>query len=288
MLKSRKFLLSNLAGAAGAAVLAAGWALGGAVTPASAGTVILEGSDAIGFHCPIGNAAACDYMNQTWSAIGGASPLPIAVVGTNVTGTPTTSSTHAIMDFADLSTAGNLSQYSAIYFLAGSGCCSSDPGDMAGREADVATYIKHGNTVEIENYDGNSGWDFLTGGGGNSAFVAGIGGSLGGPGCTDAEMVTGLGLANGFTQPAPMGCWTHQAYSEPYFNGLGFNKNFFDSDPAFAADNPGFGPFSSLLSNGSTLSGGIPEPATWAMMLVGFGGLGAAMRSTRQRRALGA
>jgi hypothetical protein len=30
---------------------------------------------------------------------------------------------------------------------------------------------------------------------------------------------------------------------------------------------------------------GVPEPATWAMMLVGFGGLGAAMRSARRKQA---
>jgi len=29
---------------------------------------------------------------------------------------------------------------------------------------------------------------------------------------------------------------------------------------------------------------GVPEPATWAMMLVGFGGLGAAMRSKRRKQ----
>ncbi len=30
------------------------------------------------------------------------------------------------------------------------------------------------------------------------------------------------------------------------------------------------------------LSGGVPEPATWAMMLIGFGGMGAVMRSRRR------
>jgi hypothetical protein len=30
-----------------------------------------------------------------------------------------------------------------------------------------------------------------------------------------------------------------------------------------------------------TLSGGVPEPATWGLMLVGFGGLGAMMRRRR-------
>jgi hypothetical protein len=32
--------------------------------------------------------------------------------------------------------------------------------------------------------------------------------------------------------------------------------------------------------------GGIPEPSTWAIMLMGFGGLGVAMRSRRKMRAL--
>ena len=32
----------------------------------------------------------------------------------------------------------------------------------------------------------------------------------------------------------------------------------------------------------------VPEPATWAMMLVGFGGLGAAMRSSRRKQAAAA
>jgi hypothetical protein len=38
----------------------------------------------------------------------------------------------------------------------------------------------------------------------------------------------------------------------------------------------------SLLSD-ITISPGVPEPATWAMMLVGFGGLGAAMRARRKQ-----
>jgi hypothetical protein len=39
-----------------------------------------------------------------------------------------------------------------------------------------------------------------------------------------------------------------------------------------------------LSTTGVVVTPGIPEPATWAMMLIGFGGMGAAMRRTRQRR----
>jgi hypothetical protein len=139
--------------------------------------------------------------------------------------------------------------------------------------------------VEIGNYDGNSAWDFLTGGSGNEAFVAGVGGGLSGPSCTDGETVTARGIANGFTQPDPVGCWTHQAYAQDHFAMLNFTKSYFDADPAFAALNPGFGGFSSLLSNGNTVTGGgntVPEPATWGLMLVGFGAIGAALRSRRR------
>ena len=37
---------------------------------------------------------------------------------------------------------------------------------------------------------------------------------------------------------------------------------------------------------GITLGGGVPEPASWALMLVGFGGLGAALRHRRRRLAV--
>jgi hypothetical protein len=42
---------------------------------------------------------------------------------------------------------------------------------------------------------------------------------------------------------------------------------------------------SDIASNGG--GGGIPEPATWAVMLAGFGGIGAAIRSRRRARGFG-
>jgi hypothetical protein len=40
--------------------------------------------------------------------------------------------------------------------------------------------------------------------------------------------------------------------------------------------------------NNVIVTGGVPEPATWAMMLVGFGGLGATLRRRRAQMALAA
>ena len=267
------------------------FALGAGSTAHAAGTVILEGSDAIGFHCPLGAATACQYRDQTFSAIGGSNPKPILVAGKNVSGGATGSGTHTVVNVNDLSTAGNLGDYAAIYFMAGFGCCDSNPASLAGRQSDVSAYVNSGGTVEIGNYDGLSDWDFLVGGSNNANFVAGVGGALSGPSCTDGETVTALGITNGFTQPGVISCWTHQAYGQDHFAALGFTKSFFDSDPAFAAQNPGFGGFSSLLSNGNTITGGggfasgggVPEPAMWAIMLIGLGLVGGMLRSTRRR-----
>jgi hypothetical protein len=63
-----------------------------------------------------------------------------------------------------------------------------------------------------------------------------------------------------------------------YFTGASGNLTFVDSGPSDQQGN--------LLDN-VVLTTGVPEPATWAMMLVGFGGLGAAMRSARRRQARG-
>src|SRR2546430_2273317 len=98
---------------------------GMAAAPAQAGTIILEGSDAIGFHCNAGgDVGACTYRDQVWTAIGGVDARPIAVIGIDGTfGNVTTSGTHPVSDFLTVSAAGSLSQYVALYFLAAAGCC---------------------------------------------------------------------------------------------------------------------------------------------------------------------
>lgn len=72
------------------------------------------------------------------------------------------------------------------------------------------------------------------------------------------------------------------SYSGGYQPGadvISFTNSSFDSI-RFA----GTGDHAALIDNlGFSVNGVVPEPATWAMMLVGLGGLGAAMRSRRTR-----
>lgn len=238
----------------------------------SMATIILEGSDAIGLHSRFGDAGAIAYRDQAWQAIGGSDPRPIAAIGDVTLG----SGTHPVVNFTSVAAAGNLNDYVALYFSSPGGCCNENDATIsaAGAATAVAAYLAAGGTVMIQDYTGGAAWDFAIGTGGNgNLHVAGVGGALGGSSCSDGETVTPDGLANGFTQPPPIGCWTHQAYEQSFFGPLGFTLSYFNAPP----DIGGLG-FSSLLANGKTVTGAVPEPASITILGAGLLAMGLAFR----------
>jgi hypothetical protein len=65
--------------------------------------------------------------------------------------------------------------------------------------------------------------------------------------------------------------------------GTHFDRVVFRETPAgggYESDNHTVGYFKTITGTG------VPEPATWAMMIIGFGGVGAMVRRSRQRQAL--
>ena len=88
---------------------------------------------------------------------------------------------------------------------------------------------------------------------------------------------TNLFVVAGGNTRANMG-WTRYSYS---FTATGASTTL-----SFASnENNPYGP---ALDNVSVTAAGVPEPASWALMMVGFGGLGAVLRSRRRAAAQGA
>jgi hypothetical protein len=66
-------------------------------------------------------------------------------------------------------------------------------------------------------------------------------------------------------------------------NGTAFYRIDAGSGISSLTLNPPFPATSNLLVYGTGTGGGVPEPATWAMMILGMAGVGAALRSRRRR-----
>ena len=80
-------------------------------------------------------------------------------------------------------------------------------------------------------------------------------------------------ISNGFSS-APSG--TFSGFSDGYYQ-----NSFYNYDTGYIYSN-----YAHLVQDHVTISGAVPEPATWGLMLMGFGGLGAMLRRRRSRGVL--
>lgn len=242
---------------------------------AASGFVALEGSDSTALH------KDTSYTPQLFSYLQGSSTLPVLVLGT-VTALPT----GGVATSYKTSLSGvTLSDYSAIYIESPGGCCAADNTVLNSFGSSVNAFIAAGGNLSIENYIGG-GYDGVVFGGAAApaGSILGFGTGSGGSSCTDGEVVTALGISRGFSQPPVDGCWEHQAYESSYWEALGY-QNLIASDPAGYTFADGTHLGSAFLARGGTLGApvsGVPEPSTWAMMLIGFGVVGGAMRRGRK------
>ena len=250
-------------------------------TANAAGFIALEGSDATSYHRDVG------YSVQLFKYLKGASSKSVLVYnpfGTiNIDGTTSQTNTYVT------SLAGvTFSDYSAIYVQPSGGCCALATAVLDGFGASINSFISAGGNIAFGDYIGGSMDGVVIGGAAAPAGTiqgSGVsnGGVGGGPGCTDGQTITAAGIAKGFTQPAVLGCWSHQGYESKYWEGLGY-LNLIASDTAFTYRDGSHAGSSFLAIGGSlgTPTGAVPESSTWMMMIAGFGIAGMSLRSRRR------
>lgn len=248
-------------------------------------TLVLEGSEATTFHGA--QPGGVEYTTQLISFLREGSPKPVAAFSTTGT-TMASAPAGSVVYLNDLSTL-SIADYSAVYILSPFSCCDDNRTGAAVYGAQISAFYAAGGSVAIQDYQGRD-WSFVdpilntpTAG-----AVQGYNTGFGGATCTDNEIVNADGLLKGFTQPPPLGCWGHQAYSNDYFGALGF-ISLVDS----AAGDYDFSSFGSkggsmLLALGGALGtpgctdprgcSTIPEPASLALVSLSVLGAGIAGR----------
>ena len=106
----------------------------------------------------------------------------------------------------------------------------------------------------------------------------------------DANVAPGWNVAAGvdywFTAANVVNGWNWaEALSGPSIGTEHFNAHS-STGPGCLDGGPHCGPWTDIHTDFAFRIGAVPEPTTWALMLIGFGGLGAMLRARRRRELL--
>ena len=95
--------------------------------------------------------------------------------------------------------------------------------------------------------------------------------------------ITGLGHTGAVNLSTLGGTLTYSSDLGTFGGEDEFAFNLLDAQPGFSAA-PGHSLSPFVANGGGNFSAGVPEPASWALLILGFGGIGAALRARRATR----
>jgi PEP-CTERM motif-containing protein len=255
---------------AGASALTIGMA-----SPAMAGNIILTGHDN-DFHCAEGDAgSACEAIAAEVSFVQAGSALPVLAIdaGTELSASLTAKGI-AFTAVAPSAVTGSMfdhAKYSAFVVASVTSCggCDNPAGTgttLAGFEPQIVSFFNAGGGIlGLAGAEDAAAYAYLPEAGGDTTPIFSSSGFV----------ATAAGLANipGFF--AVNGDQTHNTFSD--------FASFYQVAETFGVGGPAvtlFGTGGTIKCTGTscTIHGGVPEPSTWAMLGLGFFGLGMVAR----------
>jgi hypothetical protein len=269
---------------AGASALVLGF-----VSPAVAagGDIILTGHDN-DFHCANGNGGnACGAIGAETNFVRAGSALPVLAIdaGSELTSSLTTEGIAFTAVTPSAVTGGMFdhSLYSAFVVASVTSCggCDNPAGTgtlLSAFETEIAAFFNAGGGIlGLAGAGDPNAYDYVPEAGGNITPIFSSSGFVATP--------AGLAGIPGFF--AVNGDETHNTFS-------GFNS-FYQVAEVFNPTGGTTGPAVTIFGTGGTIgctgtsrtiSGGVPEPSTWTMMVLGFAGFGLVAARARRRRRL--